>query len=67
MSRDQCDGHFHDGQRCPYRARHKHTIRPVAVDDLPVTLKLCGVHFKVLLKRERLGSEPALLDTWLRT
>lgn len=57
MTKQQCQGFFHDGLRCPYAAKHTHHAAGVS-------LKLCGTHLRVILKRERLGSEQSLLDRW---
>jgi hypothetical protein len=64
-SEGQCEALFRDGTRCPHAAKHTHHVKPVAIDDLPIVVRVCGIHRRTLERRE-LGSEASLLDSWLR-
>jgi hypothetical protein len=58
MSRDQCDATLNRGARCHFAAKHKH--RTQAGDRL----RLCDVHLRTILRRERLGSDEELTRRW---
>lgn len=45
------------GHRCQHAAKHTHHVDPI-------TVKVCEIHLRTLLRRERLGSEQTLLDRW---
>lgn len=54
----QCSARFKDGTACPHAAIHSHRSQQ---GDL---LRLCGVHLRTILRRERLGSDEELAARW---
>lgn len=59
MSRDQCQATLHgSGLHCQHAAKHWHR------DEAGDRWHLCNVHLKNMLRREALGSAPALAARW---
>lgn len=59
MSRDQCDATLARGARCHFAAKHLHYTHAGGYK-----LRLCNVHLRTILRRERLGSDDELVARW---
>lgn len=58
--KDQCQARVskaYGAHKCQHAAKHTHYVDPIHV-------KVCETHLRTLLRRERLGTVPALLDRW---
>lgn len=59
MSRDQCEATLARGTRCHFAAKHLHYTQAGGYK-----LRLCQVHLRTILRRERLGSDADLVARW---